>query len=35
MPLSRYPQTAILRANVHGLTYNQMPRFTFPGAWLA
>jgi peptide/nickel transport system substrate-binding protein len=35
MPLSRYPQTAILRANVHGLTYNQMPRFTFPTAWLA
>jgi peptide/nickel transport system substrate-binding protein len=35
MPLSRYPQTAILRAQVHGLTYNQMPRFTFPTAWLA
>ena len=34
MPLSRYPQTAILRGNVHGLTYNQMPRFTFPSAWL-
>ena len=35
MPLSRYPQTAILRANVRGLTYNQMPRFTFDSAWLA
>ena len=35
MPLSRYPQTAILRSNVRGLTYNQMPRFTFQSAWLA
>jgi peptide/nickel transport system substrate-binding protein len=35
MPLSRYPQTAILRANVQGLTYNQMPKFTFDSAWLA
>jgi ABC-type transport system substrate-binding protein len=35
MPLSRYPQTAILRGNVHGLTYNRMPRFTFSAAWLA
>jgi hypothetical protein len=35
MPLSRYPQTAILRANVQGLTYNQMPKFTFETAWLA
>ncbi|MBV9581768.1 MAG: ABC transporter substrate-binding protein [Chloroflexi bacterium] len=35
MPLSRYPQTAILRNNVRGLTYNQMPKFTFESAWLA
>jgi peptide/nickel transport system substrate-binding protein len=35
MPLSRYPQTAVLRANVRGLTYNQMPKFTFDSAWLA
>jgi ABC-type transport system substrate-binding protein len=35
MPLCRYPQTAILRANVQGLTYNQMPKFTFDSAWLA
>jgi peptide/nickel transport system substrate-binding protein len=35
MPLSRYPQTAIMRANVQGLTFNQMPKFTFESAWLA
>ena len=35
MPLSRYPQTAILRNNVRGLTYNQMPKFTYESAWLA
>jgi ABC-type transport system substrate-binding protein len=35
MPLSRYAQTAILRTNVRGLTYNQMPKFTFDTAWLA
>ena len=35
MPISRYAQTAILRSNVRGLTYNQMPKFTFDSAWLA
>jgi hypothetical protein len=35
MRLSRYPQTAVLRGNVRGLTYNQMPKFTFDSAWLA
>ena len=35
LPLSRYPQTAIMRNNVRDLTYNQMPRFTFDSAWLA
>jgi peptide/nickel transport system substrate-binding protein len=35
MPISRYAQTAILRNNVRGLTYNQMPKFTFDSAWLA
>jgi peptide/nickel transport system substrate-binding protein len=35
MPLSRYPQTAVLRTNVRGLTYNQMPKFTLDSAWLA
>jgi ABC-type transport system substrate-binding protein len=35
MPLSRYPQTAVLHNNVRGLTYNQMPKFTFASAWLA
>jgi peptide/nickel transport system substrate-binding protein len=35
MPLSRYAQTAVLRNNVRGLTYNQMPKFTYESAWLA
>jgi peptide/nickel transport system substrate-binding protein len=35
MPLSRYPQTAVLRTDVRGLTYNQMPKFTFESVWLA
>ena len=35
MPLSRYPRTAVLHANVRGLTYDQMPKFTFDSAWLA
>ena len=35
MTLSRYAQTAILRTKVRGLTYNQMPKFTFESAWLA
>jgi len=35
MPLSRYPQTAILRDSVRGLSYNQMPKFSFESAWLA
>jgi ABC-type transport system substrate-binding protein len=35
MPLSRYPQTAVRRTNVRGLTYNPMPKFTFKSVWLA
>jgi hypothetical protein len=35
MPLSRYPQTAVRRTNVRGLTYNPMPKFTFESVWLA
>ena len=28
-------QAAVLRSNVRGLMYNQMPSFTFDTAWLA
>jgi peptide/nickel transport system substrate-binding protein len=32
--VSLYPQTAITRANVHGLAYDARPGLTFPSAWL-
>jgi len=32
--VSLYPQTAIARANVHGLAYDPRPGLTFATAWL-
>ena len=35
MTISLYPQTALARANVQGLSYDSRPALTYATAWLA